>query len=479
MARLSSIAKLIKGLQGAPHVYENSALVFPSLSMESLAAELKLREKGVERGRANLPASDVADLDEIEHQIAERINSERYTARQIYEDQFRTYSEQITGLDFETRFADIQHIAPAAVSEFHAAATQGRDALVLLRRRIVETEQHREHFRTQNNLRRPAKVHHGGMQLFKASFVLLILLMETVLNGYFLSRGSEQGYLGGAILALTFAILNIIVSFGFGYFLVPQVNHKHAARVSVGILSILVYAVFAVCLNLVLAHYRELSGQLASEIGIAALRHVRSDPLGLADINSWVFFGIGTVFSIGAMLDGLFFRDPYPGYTAVEQACASAHLEYQNKRSELIELLQEIKSDAADAMRETERDLNMRRAEFDDILQARQTLNSKFAACQTQIHRVGAALLALYREANKAARSTPAPATFTQPLAANNIPPLPEPKGARARDDLRKAIAEASGTLQKQVSAIQAEFQSAIDTYKQIDDLMPEAGSGS
>jgi hypothetical protein len=43
-----------------------------------------------------------------------------------------------------------------------------------------------------------------------------------------------------------------------------------------------------------------------------------------------------------------------------------------------------------------------------------------------------------------------------------------------ARDDLRKSLAEAQELLNTQVTAIHAVFNSEVDTYKQIDDLVPE-----
>ena len=60
---------------------------------------------------------------------------------------------------------------------------------------------------------RTARFASGGNLTLKLGVLLALFVFEVLLNGFFLAKGSELGYLGGAAEALTFALFNIGVSF--------------------------------------------------------------------------------------------------------------------------------------------------------------------------------------------------------------------------------------------------------------------------
>jgi hypothetical protein len=213
--------------------------------------------------------------------------------------------------------------------------------------------------------------------------------------------------------------------------------------------------------------------------GIEVIRRLQSSPFGLADITSWIFFGVGLTFSLIAMADGVAFRDPYPGYEAVEKACDAAHRSYTDRFSDLIENLQEIRNDASEAMREAGRDLSMKRGEFDSILQARARLNVGFVDFQAQLERTAQALLALYREVNRRSRTTPAPDRFAQSYVVERIPPVPDNTSDTARDELRHSIKASQDVLERHIRAVQEQFDAAVASYREIETMLPEETDGA
>ena len=120
------------------------------------------------------------------------------------------------GLDFEGRFATIRQAAPSAVSEFRAEAAQGRDELHSLRRHLRDLELERDAFLRRHKLTRTARSATGGSLTLKVGVLLALFVFEVFLNGFFLAKGSELGYLGGSVEAFTFALLNVGVSFLIG-----------------------------------------------------------------------------------------------------------------------------------------------------------------------------------------------------------------------------------------------------------------------
>jgi hypothetical protein len=116
----------------------------------------------------------------------------------------------------------------------------------------------------------------------------------------------------------------------------------------------------------------------------------------------------------------------------------------------------------------------VRRSDHDAILEGRSRMVRLFAAHQSHLDRTVNALLSVYREANKRARSTPPPARFTSPYVLEKVPIEAELVENSARDDLRRSITESQNILAGQVQAIHTEFERAFASYREIDHVIEE-----
>ena len=230
LAHRSALSRLVNGLKREPHDYRASLEVFPALNIDKLAADMRLAKIGAERGAKEEPASSTVALDDVETRIVERVESEKNAAHGSLLDELRTYKERLAGLDFEGRFGTIRQAAPAAVGEFRAEAAQGRDELHGLRRHLRDLELERDEFRRRYRLKRSARWASGGNLTLKVGILLALFVFEVFLNGFFLAKGSELGYLGGAVEALTFALVNVGVSFLIAVMGVRELNHRNLIR---------------------------------------------------------------------------------------------------------------------------------------------------------------------------------------------------------------------------------------------------------
>jgi len=478
VARLLALERLAKGIRGAPHDYRPSLQVFPDLSVDVLAHELELSTTGEERGKREEPAPRSDTLDEVEHRIVERIYSERKAAYQQIIDHLETYSSRLSALDFEGWFSTIQHAAPAAVGEFNAEAVQGRDELFQLRRALVENERERNYFRKWNALLRAPRVSTGTGTFLKVAFLTFLFVGETYINGAFLAKGNELGFLGGVVEALVFAVLNVVVSFFVALLGIRHLNCRGFFRKLVGLLSLLFWLVFAIGLNLALAHYREISGVIYDDAGARVITRLATSPLGLHDIKSWLFFALGFVFSVAALIDGIFFTDPCPGYSELEKRVRRAHDDYIDKKNKLIGNLKSIREDAIAQMEETQRDLGKRRGEYNSILGGRSRLLGLFEQYQDQLQRAGNALLAKYRAANRRARSSPVPTRFDEPWVMQRIGVDEQFPPFLIRNNLDGDVRSMQDLLTTEIAAVHRAFDDAIESYRQIDNLVPEEPYG-
>jgi len=144
----------------------------------------------------------------------------------LYLERLHTYDQRMAALDFEERFAVIRQAAPEAVGDFRAEAALGRDELFALRRRVVESEREREHFRAVHGLVRQARVSGTGSTVLKVGILALMFVIEVAVNGGFLAKSNPLGPLGGAVDAVSFAALNILASFLCGLVMVRLLNRR-------------------------------------------------------------------------------------------------------------------------------------------------------------------------------------------------------------------------------------------------------------
>jgi hypothetical protein len=464
----------MNGLKREQHDYRASLELFPALNVDKLAADLDLTRVGAERGAREEPASDTAAFDDVENRIIERVEAEKNTAHGTLLDELRTYQERLSGLDFEGRFSTIRQAAPAAVGEFRAEAAQGRDELHSLRRHLRDLESESEEFRRRHKLKRAARWASGGNLTVKIGILLCLFVFEVFLNGFFLAKGSELGYLGGASEALTFALFNIGVAFLLAAVGVRELNHRNWFRKLFGLAALILYLFLLVAINLALAHYREVSAALISDAGQEVLTRLKTAPLGLVDFKSWLLFGLGVLCSLIAFGDSFLIFDPYPGYAPLERRRAQAHEAYIRRKNDLIAQLLDIRDEAIEILEEANRDLSIRRAEHDAILESRARLARLFVAHQSHLERAANALLSVYREANKNMRKTPVPSRFAQGYTLEKFPIEQQLLETTAREDLRRSIADSQGVLTGQIEAIHAEFEQAFATYREIDELVEE-----
>lgn len=471
-ARESILSRLRETAFRPQHDYRVSLQIFPALNVGKLADDLNVIDLGAARGAENSPPGTTAGFDEVELRIVEKMTSEQQAAAARLQDELQIYDERLSSLDFEGRFADLNRAAPEAISSFRAEAALGRDELNSLRRAIVEAENERAEFQSKHGLTRAPRPATFASNILKGGLLLVLLLVETIFNGHFLAVGNIAGLLGGITQAAAFAALNVFVSFGIAFLFVRRWNVKGVLGKVVGGLSFTFYIAFAILINIGLAHFRDVSATFSEDAGQLVMQRLATTPFVIKDVESWTFFGIGLVFSTFAFLDGLFFSDPYPGYGEVETRRQKAFSAYTEHKASLVEKLQDIRDQTSEDIKEVERDLGVRRAEHDNILQARSRIVTQFKQFEKHVEIGGNSILQRYREANEQKRTKKAPKHFSKAWVLDRVDATAGLAEGLARSDLRQQIKDNQASLNLELNEIHAEFERIIQGYRQVDDLV-------
>ena len=465
----------MEGVRKSPHIYEPSLEPFPEIDFQKLIARLEPKKRGAEQGAKELPPKEPDVLDDVEIELIEYIERERSNSTSATMNQIQVYDERMASLDFEGRFSVVRAASVEAVAEFKVESQQGQDRLHSLRRSLLELEKERDGFRRKHKIDRTAHYPTNAIKFLKIGFLALLFVVETAINGAFLAKGNELGLLGGTVEAFTFAALNIFATALIGFFGIRWLYHRSFVANVFGLLCLLAFLAFSVTLNLALAHYREVSGTFFESAGSEIIRRLSVTPLGLTDIKSWLFFGIGILFSVFSVMDVISIDDHYPGYGSLDRRLMNAQAFYIDWKEHLRNRLRDIRDDATTALSDASRDLSIRRSESEIIIEQRSALVSRFRTHLTHLGRTCEKLLQEYRKANQGARSTPFPPHFKSPhdeIDTQSAEIMSKP--ADRLKNLDKAIDEAQTTLKEQIAAIHSAYEAASSEYQQLDTLVSE-----
>src|ERR1700733_9539085 len=213
--------KLMKG----QHRLVPSVQPFPELDLEKIKNDLNLANEGRARGEKNLPPSNSPMFDDVEHRIITLVETEQKRQQQSFSDQLNTYHQSITSLDLENEAINISGAAQRASTEFVVKVDEGKSTLFTLWRNVCMIENQWNDFRKKHGLHYPAD--YPISRLWNFAILIVILATESVLNGSFLARGLETGYIGGVIQAFVIAAINVFFGVFLGDVIARHLFHRN------------------------------------------------------------------------------------------------------------------------------------------------------------------------------------------------------------------------------------------------------------
>lgn len=477
-ATFSSLDKLLNNLRSTNHTFKVTTDIFPNLEVEKLSKEMELAELGASRGTEELPSKNTVSMDEIELKVVERIEDAKSIAFNNIEDQLHLFSVRIANLDFQGQFSTIEKVNAESLTDFKGEVVYGKGQLHTLRRELNQRDKDLAAFRKSHKIERSAIKNSKSSNFLKISIIFLIIVLEWIGNGYFLAEGNRLGFIGGVVISLMFALLNVMGTFVITKFGITNLVHNYFSRKLLGYISLSLFVAFAITLSLALAHYRELSSSLVDNVGSEVIQRLKNDPLGLQDLNSWVLFGLGILSSVIIMIDTLYLGDPYMGYQAVSARRDAAEAEYKSTQEYLIDKLIEVRDIHHERVEDIIENLHKRRTEHSAILAHRAKLISLFAEYQSQLERCANQLLRKYRDANLAARSTNAPKHFNSSFTLKRMKPTQDKSGELSSKQIAIDIKKSQIDLTEQIKAISIACDEGIAEYHELDNLFPDSLNG-
>lgn len=444
-----------------------SGAVFPEIDKGHLEKNLKLAEKGHKRGKAGQPASEANAPDHVEMEVISRVEELRRRGLDSFESHRRVYSERL-GRATAARMA-VEQETQDAISRFEQIVIEYQARMVSPQEQLKEAFAYREQFRKEHRLgTRPARPAIGWGKVIALGLVMV--LIESLLNGYLFSQSNPLGLVGGVIAAVLVSAANVSISTSLGM-AVKIINSRKIFAKLAGLFVVTLSTGFAVVYNLGVAHFREAvetapEWRAASERALVTLVEA---PAGLETIESWLLLVIGAFISIVAFIKGFASSDLYPGYSQVSQAVHEAREEYIHYLQEAIETLEEQRDETVAGLRETGDEVQR---QIDDSVDALFGQSFLISAASTFLEQCDIAvqyLLSVYRDANKAAREDTPPAYFESTYAFQRVEL--KPVDEERREDAQRAVQEINELISNATQQIYDAYSRAVKAHRNLDEL--------
>jgi hypothetical protein len=363
-------------------------------------------------------------------------------------------------------------IARQAESDMESMLLAVKGDLRVARKEVIDRERTLAQFQKDHGLKRPAHPPRGHF-LFSAVIVLLFAA-ETLPNAIILGEGEELGIAGGYTVAILFSLINLTLGFAAGRWGWTNAIHKNLARALLGVILAGACLGGVAVLNLALAHYRAAveSGMASSAAAAAVIPLMKSDPLALGDVKSAIMVMMGVISALIVMLEGWFWDEPYPGYGEVADHLRLAQGRYHDMVEEKLDHLKSVQEEFVQKIQVERSRLRDRRMEIPYVMQERQRLVARFKDHLTQLQDVGRQALVVYRDANRKARTTPAPKRFDEvwqlngfaPIDLADLPPIPEAEYAKANKALEDSINKLQTAYEESIRWIRHLSDNAADS---------------
>jgi hypothetical protein len=404
--------------------YVPSPEPFLKLDVDALRAELQPTQRGELYGTQNLPPSDATFPDTREAEISRFCQEELDRSHVQITKGIDTHIASIRQLSGNSADAEISQLRDSALSELQSVAQNVRNRLELTLQHADEATEAFRRFREVHRRESLPDLSRG--QLLPFAIFTVMIAIESALNGNMFAQGNDFGLLGGVFQAAMFSIANVGAGGLTGVFGVRQLYHVSLWKRFAGGLAFGAAICLAVILNLGVAHFRDamVRGIPQNEAATSALQALFAEPFALADLFSWLLFGLGFVFFWIACYDGFRLDDPYPSYGAEYRRVLHAKQAYSNAVTETHRAMAIVRDTytrrISDVAKRRDVYAHHLTSLYDRI--ARLT-NSYERHCQSvrAIHRL---LIEEYRDANRRKRTLPPPAYFS---AISDVEPKPVP----------------------------------------------------
>ncbi len=383
------------------------------VSVNEIQKKLKVRDLAVQQGYLKLPKASDTDLDAPQLSIVQHFEDILNSTRTSTLDQKQDFQEELNriGNNMDDVVKLFQDIPKEADQKINRLLAESRDALIDARKEERTAKRNLKAFMINNELTRVPS--YPESKIFHWSIVITALVVESVANSYFFSKGSDLGLLGGVLQALLISLFNIGSALFVGVYALPYMNHVERRFRSISAFGCSLYAIILLFFNLATAHYRAFLEADPVQAIILAIPHLFKNPFGINNFDAWVLFFIGGLFATFASIKGYTSDDSYPGFGREDRKYKEAEKRYKSEKQKILkrinEAIDKYHIKVIQILNETKR----YSVEYRKLISNCLDIVKKFNEYSLSIEKTCNAILKYYRDINEEVRGVAPPKYFS------------------------------------------------------------------
>lgn len=433
--------------------------VFPAIDVDRIGNDLDLDSAGARNGRNDMPETNRSTFDATETGIRDKVEKYRREGLSRCGEHMRVYRDRIGQL--EGIGSNIRAAANKAETDFQAEVSERRKVLDQMRKEFGEVRDELNRFQADNRLGRTPHPDNGGIRWW--AIAIVILTIESALNGVFFAEAHVKGIVGGVVIALVISVLNIGAATIAGH-LFRNANHIRIWRKTIGVLALIVGVFIALVGNFCVGHFRDaaIEAPLEQTPGLVFERLAAGRYL-MDSLDAWLLAALGLLIAAIAGWKAYTMTDPYPGYGRVGRKYTGKQKELNDLHDESLDALRDTRDEATDKLNQ-ERD--EAESKIDSALSAFRELSALQERRDTFLHDCNTAanrLLTIYRDANRKTRETPAPVYFSE---SHEFPREPALKPPSRPDE--ESMQRYRRTVDDSIERIHEECKNAISSFERV-----------
>jgi hypothetical protein len=406
---LQKLALIIQN-DGQPTI---AAGFFRPIDTARIARDFKIEAIARDRGRHDLPETRDNSLDALEQKLIQKAEVEWGCQGNELLNSLKAYAAQLVSYSIPGEFLRLQIQAEHLLAWLRVAAGQALRDLTPLQERYVGARDELEEFGKRNQLSRPAR--ESSQRWTILGLLLIMVAMESLLNGFFFVRGSEFDLVREVGATIGISLTNVALSFLIGLGPLRWRNYRYVLSSALGLIITFAGIAFTVALHLFAARLWMVIAVVGEDqFFVTPVGAIQEAPWALPGIASFYFIGMGLIFTFGAIWKGYSFDDPYPRYGATYRRKKSALEAYTKAHFALFSELSEVKEDTVVQLNDGITTLPKFRQRAIDVRAERAAMLNSFRAYENSLEIAINQLLKLYRDINHAQRTTAPPSYFDE-----------------------------------------------------------------
>jgi hypothetical protein len=450
----------------------------PKFTAADLESDLKLSERGAADGAKNIPASEDTRLSAVEAMIVSRT-----------EGAISQKSNEILGVgsgqDFTTLPQDLESLAgepQTILTSFRARKARAQAALGL-ELNAAQTDYARAYrdyraFRIQHELT-DTEPSYDNVFWRKVFWLALLFIVEVAANGWMIGQASPGGLVQGWSTALMISVLVVLTGSLIGAGPWRYLNYRGANGDGFkhrlwAVPSLIIGSALLLLFAFYIAHYRyALShSSLDAPVPDNILTSVMTQPFQpFQQLESLLLFVIALLIGIFAVARGAHWDDPYPGYGPRHRRMEEARERSQDIAQRLAADVDAAKQDADQLLAQVATTSTTAVAALRQAIARTQDNAAIWDYTAAEILTQGRDAIEIYRDANREARETRAPAYFDRDAFDDAEPP----SSAEIIESLTTAFGRATSNItacKSQLAGARAQLEAEYHSFYD-DELTP------